>query len=186
MPRRSFIDRLIGRRRDDGENIPPSDDPPRFPPVPLWQPSFAQPLDRIIDRLSYYSDGKRDFVVFYHGTCVILEADTDDDAAETFALNALDQVLNAHPDMHPSPMDDGNVLVRYNTPAVSIVLADVATAHWQEVESRHLDGLTHSEVLMTPLGPNKFDDFGKQALLGRAYMFMDAQSPKISQIFRRS
>jgi hypothetical protein len=48
----------------------------------------------------------------------------------------------------------------------------------------HLEGLTKSEVLITPLGPNKFDDFGKQALLGRAYMFMDAQHPKIKAIHR--
>jgi len=81
-------------------------------------------------------------------------------------------------------MDDGNILVRYNHPAVNVVLSAIAKAHWQEIESRHLDGLTPREVLMTPLGPNKFDDFGKQALLGRAYMFMDAQSPEIARLVR--
>jgi hypothetical protein len=37
---------------------------------------------------------------------------------------------------------------------------------------------------MTPLGPNRFDSFGKQALLGRAYKFMDARAPKIVRIAR--
>ena len=44
-----------------------------FPPVPVWQPSFKQPLDRMIDRMKYYTDRKRDFAVFENGTCVILE-----------------------------------------------------------------------------------------------------------------
>lgn len=62
---------------------------------------------------------------------------------------------------------------------------EIAYFHWKEIEDRHLDGLTASEVLITPLGPNKFDDLGKQALLGRAYMFMDAQAPEIIEIRRR-
>lgn len=87
--------------------------------------------------------------------------------------------------MIPSPMDDGNMMVRYNHPAVNIVLRDVADAHWAEVEERHLDGLTPSEVLITPLGPNKFDADGKLALLGRAYMFLDARLPEVVQIERQ-
>lgn len=86
--------------------------------------------------------------------------------------------------MYPAPMDDGNILVRYNHPAVNVVLSTVAKAHWDEIDKRHLDGLTPDEVLITPLGQNKFDDFGKQALLGRAYMFIDAQSPEIIRLVR--
>ncbi len=86
--------------------------------------------------------------------------------------------------MNPVLMDDGNVLVQYNHPAVNVVLQEVAQAHWPEVERRYPEGLTVSEVLMTPLGPNKFDDFGKQALLGRCYMFMDAGAPEIVEIRR--
>ena len=81
-------------------------------------------------------------------------------------------------------MDDGNLLVRYNHPAANVVLGDIAEAHWEEIERRHLDGLTESEVLITPLGPNKFDRLGKQALLGRAWMFMDAQAPEVVRIRR--
>jgi hypothetical protein len=121
-----------------------------------------------------------------NGTCVILEDGMADKKAEQFALKALSDIFNFHPDMNPSPMDDGNILVRYNHPAVNVVLKEIAKAHWGEVEKRHLDGLTDSEVLMTPLGPNKFDDFGKQALLGRAWMFVDAQAPEIVQIKRRT
>ena len=155
-----------------------------FPPVPTWQPSFSQPRDRIIDRLSYYTNGRRDFVVLEHGTCVVLDDGLSDEAANAFALKALSDIFEQHPDMIPSPMDDGNMLVRYNRPAVNVVLEDVAEAHWTEVEHRHLEGLTPSEILIAPLGPNKFDTFGKLALLGRAYMFMDAQHPEVVQIER--
>jgi hypothetical protein len=158
--------------------------PPEFPPVPRWKPSFQQPLDEIVARLRYYSDDRRDFVTFRNRTCVVLEPDTTDEAARAFALQTLAKILGFHPDMTPTPMDDGNLLVRYNHPAVNVVLSHVARAHWAEVEARHLDGLARDEVLITPLGPNRFDDSGKMALLGRAYMFMDAQDPVIVGIER--
>ncbi|MEN3952305.1 hypothetical protein [Iodidimonas sp. SYSU 1G8] len=158
----------------------------KFPPMPAWQPSFSQPLDRVVDRISYYSDRERDFVVFSNGTSVILEDGLSDAEAKAVSLKVLSDILNYHPDMSPTPMDDGNILVSYNHPAANVVLLDVAKAHWTEIEDRHLDGLTESEILYTPLGPNKFDDFGKQALLGRAYLFMDAQAPVISLIHRHT
>lgn len=157
-----------------------------FPPVPAWRPSFAQPRNRIVDRINYYSNGKSDFAVFTNGTCVILDDGLSNEDARAFALKTLSDIFHFHPDMYPTPMDDGNILVRYNHPAANVVLADVAKAHWAEIERRHLDGLATSEVLITPLGQNKFDAFGKQALLGRAYMFMDAQNPEIVEIRRHS
>lgn len=155
-----------------------------FPPVPTWKPSFGQPLERVADRVSYYFDGKRDFAIFQNGTCVVLEDSLAESDAKAFSLKVLSDIIHFHPDMNPSAMDDGNILVRYNHPAVNVVLHDVADAHWAEIEAKHLQGLTPSEVLITPEGPNKFDRFGKQALLGRAYMFMDAQGPQIVRIAR--
>ncbi len=155
-----------------------------FPPVPKWRPSFSQPMEKIIDRMVYYTDAKRDIATFRNGTCVILASDLSDADAKAFAFKTLSDIFNYHPDMSPKPMDDGNILVTYNHPAANVVLRDVAEAHWDEVEKRHLDGLATYEVLITPLGPNKFDAFGKQALLGRAYMFMDAQSPEIVSLRR--
>lgn len=155
-----------------------------FPPVPTWHPSFEQPLDQIVGRVRYYTNQQRDFVLFTYGTCVILEDGLSDAEATTFALKTLTEIIGFHPDMNPAPMDDGNILVRYNHPAVNVVLTEVAKANWSEIETMHLEGLTRSEVLITPLGPNKFDDLGKLALLGRAYMFMDVQHPKVTTIHR--
>jgi len=182
--RRSFIAGLMATLGMSKANA--SEPQNGFPPVPTWRPSFAQPRQRIVDRISYYSNGKADFAVFKNGTCVMLEAELSDEDAKAFALKTLSDIFHYHPDMNPTPMDDGNILVRYNHPAVNVVLADIAKNHWAEIESRHLDGLATAEVLITPLGQNKFDAFGMQALLGRAYMFMDAQNPEVVAIHRHA
>lgn len=181
--RRSFIAGLLAALGLGNARATPA--PKKaFPPVPTWKPSFSQSTDAVIDRISYYSNGKKDFAVFRNGTCVILDDGLSDADAGATSFKVLADIFGSHPDMNPAPMDDGDILVRYNHPAVNVVLSTVAKAHWDEIEKRHLDGLTPGEVLITPLGQNKFDDFGKQALLGRAYMFMDAQSPEIIRLVR--
>lgn len=181
--RRSFLAGLSGLLGGGKSKAAPAET--ALPPVPTWKPSFGQPLERLADRLSYYTDGKRDFAMFQHGTCVLLEDGLSETDAKAFSLRVLSDILRFHPDMKPSPMDDGNLLVRYNRPAVNVVLDDIAQAHWAEIEARHLQGLAPAEVLLTPQGPNSFDRLGKQALLGRAYMFMDAQAPRLVRVARR-
>jgi len=29
----------------------------QFPPIPSWQPKIIQPIDKIIDRMVYYTNG---------------------------------------------------------------------------------------------------------------------------------
>src|SRR5262245_16276153 len=158
---------------------------PRHPPVPDWRPPIRQPLDRIVERLAYYTDGKCDFAVFENGTCVILPDGLSEQDAKVAANEVLSKIFNYHPDMNPVPMDDGNILVQYNHPAVNVVLSDFVEAHWLEIDRNHQQALATSEVLITPLGPNVFDDFGKRALFGRCFMFMDAQQPVVVHIVRK-
>jgi hypothetical protein len=87
--------------------------------------------------------------------------------------------------MKPLNMDDGNILIRYNHPAVNVVLSDIVKEHWPEIDRRHQEALATDEVLITSLGSNRFDDFGKKALFGRCFMFMDAQGSKVVRIERR-
>ncbi|MFM2398350.1 MAG: hypothetical protein RL341_507 [Pseudomonadota bacterium] len=162
----------------------PKEPPKRFPPVPDWQPSIIQPIDRIVDRMHYYTDRKRDFAVFLNGTVVILPGGLSGDQADSHAADALNKVFHAHPDMHPLNMDDGNILVRYNHDVVNVVLSEVVEANWQQIEREHQRALATDEVLITPLGHNKFDEFGMKALFGRCFMFMDAQSPQVVRVER--
>lgn len=164
----------------------PKEPPRQFPPVPAWQPSIAQPLEQIIERVRVYTNGSRDFAVFAHGTFAILQDGLTDSQAEQAACEALRKVFHAHPDMNPLNMKDQNVLIQYNHDVASLVLEHVATEHWGEIEARHQDALATSEVLITPLGQNVFDAFGKKALFGRCFMFMDAQAPKVVKIERKA
>ena len=159
--------------------------PKQFPPVPAWKPSIAQPLTKVSERIRHYTNGTRDFAVFSHGTVVILLDGLHDNEAETFAKEALRKVFHAHPDMHPLTMKDGNILVKYNHDTTNVVLDEIANENWAEIEKHHQQALATDEVIITPLGHNVFDDFGKKALFGRCFMFMDAQDPKVVKIERK-
>jgi hypothetical protein len=159
---------------------------PKLPPVPDWKPSIRQPIDRIVERMLHYTDSKRDLAVFENGTCIVLPTGLSDAEAEVFAKEVLSKIFNYHPDMNPMPMKDGNILVQYNHPAVNVVLSDIATEHWSEIDKNHQRALATSEVLITPLGQNVFDEFGKKALFGRCFMFMDAQRPVVTKIVRHA
>lgn len=102
------------------------------------------------------------------------------------AKDVLAKIYHFHPDMNPLSMKDGNVLVKYNHPAVNLVLDRVTSDNWKVIEARHLEALTTSEVLINPLGPKKFDAFGMKALFGRCFMFMDAQAPNVVRVVRRT
>lgn len=157
-----------------------------FPPVPAWKPEILQPLDVVIDVLKYYSDGKKDFAVFENGTVALVEDGLSDNEVESAAKGALHGVYHAHPDMNPREMDDGNILVGYSNNVANVVLSEVASENWQAIDENHQDALATSEVLITPLGNNVFNDFGKKSLFGRCFMFMDAQNPKVIRIVRKS
>ena len=164
---------------------PPPPPPRRPPPVPKWQLEFFQPLEGVVERVTYYTNRECDFVVFRHGTCVILpENQLPDDRAAEAAKEGLDKIYKFHPDMGSTVIDDGNMVILYNHPAINVVLASFADKHWEEIESNHQDALTPGEVLLTPLGPNTFDDREKKALFRRCYMFMDAQRPEVVRVVR--
>ena len=169
-----ILSRLFGAEKEE------------FPPIPKWAPSIPAPIDLIADRFAYYTDHKRDFVVFSNGTCVLVADGLSDAEATKEAKEVIAKIFNYHPDMNPLPMDDGNILVQYNHPAVNVVLSEIVSNNWKEIQTRHLDALTKSEVMITPLGPNKFDDFGMKALFGRCYFFMDAKHPHVTKIVRKS
>jgi len=162
----------------------PPQPPRQFPPVPKWRPTIRQPLDRVIERVAHYTNRQKDFAVFEYGTCVLVQSGLPEEEAAAQAKDILSKIFNHHPDMNPVRMKDGNITVQYNHPALNVVLEDIVQLNWAEIDRNHQDALATSEVLTTPLGPNKFDDFGKKALFGRCFMFMDAQNPKVVRVER--
>ena len=163
----------------------PKEEKKDFPPVPSWEPAIVVPTDTIIERFRYYTDNGRDFVVLKHGTCVLVADGLSDEVAKKEALEVVSKIFNYHPDMNPKSMDDGNILIFYNHPAYSLVLREITEAHMETIRKNHLKALARDEVLMTPAGPNKFDDFGMKALFGRCYFFMDAKKPEVVRVVRK-
>ena len=153
-----------------------------LPPVPKWKPTIAVDVERAAKTFAYYMDGRVSFAVMANGTCVLVPPQGD---AEAAAMETLFGILHAHPDMNPRPMDDGNWLITYSGPAATVVFIDVVEANWDYIEKHHLQGLADAEVLINARGEaNNFDRTGKLALFGRAYMFMDALSPKMVKLCR--
>lgn len=157
-----------------------------FPPVPQWKPNFFAPADQILERMVYYTDNNRDIVLFKNGTSVVLPEGLSDVEADKFALGVLSKIYNYHPDMNPVLMDDGNILVQYNHPAYNVVINGFAEKHMEAIRKHHMEALATSEVLITSLGPNKFDDFAMKALYGRTFMFIDAKNPQIVRLYRHA
>ncbi|WP_269538982.1 hypothetical protein [Cerasicoccus fimbriatus] len=158
----------------------------KFPPVPAWEPENYMTIEAVVDRFKYYTDGKNDFVVYGNGTCVIVPDSLSDAEAINAADGILADIFGYHPDMNPKQMDDGNILIFYNHPAYTVLIVKDLEPQMGIIRNRHLDGLTQSEVLMTPMGPNKFDEFGMKALYGRSLFFMDAKNPKAVRVVRKS
>jgi hypothetical protein len=76
--------------------------PEQFPTVPKWQPSIEQPIDAIVERVVYYTNGRRDLAVFRYGTCVVLPQNGLDEAkAIAAAKEILEKIFKFHPDMNP-------------------------------------------------------------------------------------
>jgi len=149
--------------------------------MPKWRPTVPVDLERTMKTFAYYTDGKHAFAVLTNGTCVGLPPGITD--PEAVAKETMFAILHAHPDMKPRSMDDGNWVIWYSRPAGTVVFTDVVEANWDYIEKHHLEGLASGEVLMNAAGEaNKFDRAGKLALFGRAYMFMDALSPKVVRV----
>lgn len=157
----------------------------QFPPIPLWKPDFASSNESQLERMIFYTNQEKDLAQFSNGTIVVLEDGLDDEKAKLYAKEVLSNIFNYHPDMNPLNMKDGNILVQYNHPAYNVVLTEFTRQYMEQIRTNHLDALATDEVLITSLGHNKFDEFGMQALYGRAFMFMDAQDPKVVHLYRK-
>jgi hypothetical protein len=157
----------------------------QLPPVPKWKPGFSASVDDQLERMIHYTNQEKDLAQFKNGTIVILEDGLDDLKAKLYAEEVLSKIFNYHPDMNPVNMKDGNILVQYNHPAYNVVITKFTQKHIDLIKSKHLEALATDEVLITGSGQNKFDEFGMQALYGRAFMFMDAQDPEIIKLYRK-
>jgi hypothetical protein len=136
--------------------------PPKkaFPSVPEWEPTFPADLERTASRFAYYNQDRKAFVVFLHGTCVIVDSSAED--AEGKAKRTLDEVYKSHRDFRSLKMDDGHWLIEYLRPVYNIIFEDEARTHWGYIEQNYRRGIYPDEVLAEPDGaPVIFDETWK-------------------------
>jgi hypothetical protein len=153
-----------------------------FPPIPKWKPNLPIDVELIYEKAKYYTGEKLQFAIFKNGTVAFFS--TKVDKIEESAITSLDKIYNAHPDINPMTMDDGNYLIQYSQPAFTIVFKDEIEKYWDYIDKHHQDGICRAEVLINSQGQkNVFDKVGKICLFGRTKMFMDEQAPKVVKVF---
>ncbi len=75
-------------------------------------------------------------------------------------------------------MGDGNILVQYSHDVLNIMLKEISDQHMPEIERNHQNAIATDEVLITPMEPNKFDDFGKKPWLVAAICLWMPKRPR--------
>src|ERR1700686_255986 len=77
-----------------------------WPPRPKWRPALPVDIQGIADTFAYYFEQKKSFVLFRHGTCVVVPAGVAN--IEAKAIEILAEVINNHVDMNPRKRAAGN------------------------------------------------------------------------------
>lgn len=165
----------------DRETPPPDDSRP----WPAWRPTLPVDPEAIADAFVSYSGGKYPFVVFVHGTCVVIEKEDTQKGIKEQAKEFLADLVTRQPDFAPMDMPDDNVLVEYKGPVFSVVFDSEMEDYRAAIETHHQRGLIEGEELVNEDGEtNVFDELGMMGLLGRARLFMDADEMRVSRVWR--
>lgn len=166
---------------EPAEEAPPPDD---SRPWPAWRPTIPVDPEAITDAFASYSGGKYPFVVFVHGTCVVVENEDREKGIKEQAKDILADLVTRQPDFAPMDMPDDNVLVEYKGPVFSVVFDAEMEDCRDTIEAHHQRGLIDGEELVNEDGEtNVFDELGMMGLLGRARLFMDADEMRVSRVW---
>ncbi|SMX26788.1 hypothetical protein TRP8649_00874 [Pelagimonas phthalicica] len=167
-----------------GANLVRAGGVPDWVPVPKWSPEVIPDLKTVSERMVYYFGSKYDYVLFSHSTCCVLDKGKEEQAAIDTAMQILLDIVGFHPDFATRTMTDGAVLVSYNESAFNVLPAEFTLENQAWVAAEHLQGLTEGEALWGKGGLNKFDQEAQMGLLGRSYMFLDAEARDVVQVIR--
>ena len=144
-------------------------------PSPRWVPDKVEDIKLIYDRLGFYTDLKRSFVVYKHGTGVFPEKSACDPSECDSLLMSV--VMNP-PDFKVTPMKDGNFLVGFAGPVYGVVIGEFFKKNKDRIINRvSLGGLLPGERLLRPDSsiPTPEDHY-YIGLYARAKLYADAES----------
>lgn len=144
-------------------------------PCPTWVPDKVENINTIYDRLAFYTNHKKHFVVYEHGTGVYPgKAGSDPIECDSILMSV---VMNP-PNFKVSPMKDGNFLVGFKGPVYGVVLGDFYHENKNIIINNvSSGGLLPGEKLLKPESdaPIPVDHY-YIGLYARAKLYADAES----------
>ncbi len=153
------------------------------------KPKLSQPIATVIDgadqRLIDFCvrniKETRSFVLFQHGTCVVVENESDTTVIKEKALTILKETAVPDARFICTPVEDNNLIVSYNEPVFHLRFQDEMDLHRKDIEQDFRRFLTEQEAAdITPAWEPPFH--AKVGLRSRARLFKDASSLTIARI----
>jgi hypothetical protein len=151
-------------------------------PKPSWRPIRAEAPDWFVERMAHYTDRRKGFLVYAHGTAVF-----GDNAfgPEVVTCNAaLLNVVTHSPDFSVMPMRDGNFLVSFRGPVFGLVEGEFVKQNQQQLLVDAMKrGLFPKEALIPPSADVVKAGHHVIGLYARANLYLDAESRIITGRF---
>jgi hypothetical protein len=144
-------------------------------PCPIWVPDRVEDIKIIYDRLAFYTNNKKHFVVYEYGTGVYpKKAECDPIECDSILMSV---VMNP-PNFKVTPMKDGNFLVGFKGPVYGVVLGDFYQEYKDLIINNVLSGgLLPGEKLLKPESDFSIpEDHYYIGLYARAKLYADAES----------
>lgn len=152
-------------------------------PQPNWIPDAFEDAADVGERMQFYTNGRRSFVVYLSGTTVFsgsaLQGEDDD------YHQALCDVVSHSPDFKVMPMEDANLLIRFAGPVCGLVFEKFYRSNERQItEYATLGGLLPGEVFLSPADRESIPDLHYYAgLFGRAKLYRDVCELQIAYRF---
>lgn len=136
---------------------------------------------RLVDFCSQNIKSSRAFVLFQHGTCVVVDNHTDTASIKGQALKILAETAVPDARFVCTPIEDNNLIVSYTEPVFHLRFEDEMELHREEIEEDFRRFLTAKESAdITPAWDPPFH--AKVGLRSRARLLKDAAEPAVTRI----
>ncbi|MGJ8723326.1 MAG: hypothetical protein ACSHYB_02120 [Roseibacillus sp.] len=137
--------------------------------------------NRLIEFCSRNVKSNRAFVLFHHGTCVVVENERNPETIKSQAIQTLKQTATPDARFICTPVEGRNLIVSYTEPVFHLRFDEDMDHHRKEIETDFRRFLTEKELAdITPSWEPPFH--AKVGLRSRARLLKDASNPVVSRI----
>lgn len=142
---------------------------------------ISQAHQRLIDFCSENVKKNRSFVIFEHGTCVVVEDKTDTATIQQEAIQILRSTASPDARFVCTPVENDDLIVSYTEPVFHLRFKEDMSRHRAEIESDFRRFLTNDEL--ADISPHWDPPFhAKVGLRSRARLLKDAAELEVAQI----